>query len=92
MSLIINQWGFSRRSRTANSAVSDLIWPNFELIRDFIVVQVACKNGGDPIKMKLLKCAQCFPYYNPMGAICYHENQSSDPIWPKSIAAFPPTQ
>ena len=25
-----------------------------------------------------------FPNYNPMGAICCHGNQSSDPIWPKT--------
>ena len=41
---------FSRRARAANSAVSGLIWPNFELIRDFIVVHVTCKNKEDPIK------------------------------------------
>ena len=26
----------------------------------------------------------CFPHYNPMRAICYHGNQSSDPTWPKT--------
>ena len=25
-----------------------------------------------------------FFHYNPMGAICCHGNQSSDPIWPKT--------
>ena len=25
-----------------------------------------------------------FPHYNPMGAICCHGNQSSDPILPKT--------
>ena len=25
-----------------------------------------------------------FLHYNPMGAFCCHENQSSDPIWPKT--------
>ena len=42
--------GFSRRSMAAYSEVSGLIWPNFELIRDFIVVHVTCKNEEDPIK------------------------------------------
>ena len=41
---------FFRRSRAANTAVSGLSWPNFETIRDFIVVQVTCKNEEDPIK------------------------------------------
>ena len=27
---------------------------------------------------------RCFPNYNPMGAICCHGNQSSDPTWPKT--------
>ena len=41
---------FSRRSRAADSAVGGLIWPNFELIRDFMVVNVTCKNEEDPFK------------------------------------------
>ena len=40
---------FSRRSRAANSAVNCLIWSNFELVRDFMVVLLTCKNE-DPIK------------------------------------------
>ena len=31
-------------------------------------------------KMKVLACSQHFPHYNPMGAICCHGHQSSDPI------------
>ena len=34
----------------ANSAVEGLIWPNFQLIQNFIVVLVICKNKEDPIK------------------------------------------
>ena len=34
--------------------------------------------------MKELEWSQGFPYYNPMGAICCHGNQSFDPIWPKT--------
>ena len=30
--------------------------------------------------MKELEWSQGFPHYNPMGAICCHGNQSSDPI------------
>ena len=36
------------------------------------------------IKRKELEWSQGFPHYNPMGAICCHGNQSSDPIWPKT--------
>ena len=35
-------------------------------------------------KMKELECSQDFSHYNPMGAICCHGNQSSNPIWPKT--------
>ena len=31
-------------------------------------------------KMKELEWSQDFPHYNPMGAICCHGNQGSDPI------------
>ena len=34
----------SRRSRAANSAVLGPIWPNYELVRDIMVVLVTCKN------------------------------------------------
>ena len=35
-------------------------------------------------KLKELEWSQDFPHYNPMGAICCHGNQSSDPILPKT--------
>ena len=35
-------------------------------------------------KMKELEWSQDFPHCNPMGAICCHGNQSSDPILPKT--------
>ena len=35
-------------------------------------------------KMKELEWSQDFPHYNPMGAICCHGNQSSDPNLPKT--------
>ena len=43
-------WDFSRRSRAANSAVHSPIWSNFELVQDFMVVLLTCKNEEDPIK------------------------------------------
>ena len=36
------------------------------------------------LKMKELEWSQDFPHYKPMGAICCHGNQSSDPILPKT--------
>ena len=41
--------GIFRRSRAANSTVQVSIWQNFEPIRDFMGVIVACKNQEDPI-------------------------------------------
>ena len=41
---------FFRRSRAANSVVSGLIWPKFELVRDFMYVLVTCKYKKDWIK------------------------------------------
>ena len=35
-------------------------------------------------KMKELEWSQDVPHYHPMGAICCHGNQSSDPILPKT--------
>ena len=36
-------------------------------------------------KMKALELTQHFPHYNPMGAICCHGNQSSNPTWSKNL-------
>ena len=41
---------FSRRSKVANSAAQSLIWQNFKLVRDLMVVLVTCKNEEVPIK------------------------------------------
>ena len=41
---------FSRHSRAVNSAVLGRIWSNFELVQDFMVVLVKCKNEEDLIK------------------------------------------
>ena len=35
-------------------------------------------------KMKAQEWTQHFPHYNPMGAICCHGNQSSNPTWSKT--------
>ena len=35
-------------------------------------------------RMKELEWSQDFPHYKPMGGICCHGNQSSDPIKPKN--------
>ena len=42
-------------------------------------------------KMKELEWSQDFSHYNPMGAICCHGNQSSDPIYPKIYCSQSPT-
>ena len=35
-----------------SSAICGRNWPNFELIRDFIVVIVTCKNADDSIEIE----------------------------------------
>ena len=42
-------------------------------------------------KMQELEWSQDFPHYNPMGAICCHGNQSSDPILLKTLCSQSPT-
>ena len=44
------------------------------------------------LKIIALEWSQDFPHYNPMGAICCHGNQSSDPIWPKTYCSLSPIQ
>ena len=57
---------FSRRSKAANSAVLGPIWPNFELVRDVMVVLVTCKYEEDPIKNEgagvLTTLSPLYPY------------------------------
>ena len=53
-------------------------------IGDFMVVLVTCKNKEEPIKNEEARVVTIFHHYNPMGAICCHGNQSSDPILPKT--------
>ena len=48
--LIRSLWEIFRRSRAANSVVSGLIWPNFELVLDFMYVLVTWKYKKDRIK------------------------------------------
>ena len=55
-----------------------------------MVVLLTCKNEEDPIQNEGARCLQDFPHYNPMGAICCHGNQSSDPICPKTLSRLPP--
>ena len=50
ISLIVGLWAFDRHAKAANSTVLSQIWPNFELIRDIIVVLLTCKNEAIPIK------------------------------------------
>ena len=41
-------------------------------------------------KMATLECSQDFPNYNLIGPICCHKNQSSDPIWSKTLCSLLP--
>ena len=82
---------FFRCSRAANSVVRDLIWPQFELVRDFMHALITCKYKKDQIKNNQEKVETSFSHYKSMGAFCCHENQSFDPIYPKSLCSLSPT-
>ena len=41
-----------RHSMTSNTEVSNLIWPKFEIVREFMAVLATCKFDEDPIKIK----------------------------------------
>ena len=41
-----------RHSRASNTNVIILIWPQFELIREFMAVLATCKFIEDPIKIE----------------------------------------
>ena len=45
-------WAYFRHSRASNTEVNSLIWPKFELIREFMAVLPICKFDEDPIKME----------------------------------------
>ena len=68
----------------AEGQLTHRILLNFEPIRDFMVVLFTCKNKEEQIKNEGVEWSQDFPHYNPMGAICCHGNQSSDPTLPKT--------
>ena len=54
----------------SNSNLSEILWLS--------LLPVSMKKIRS--KIKALVCSQHFPHYNPMGAICCHGHQSSDPI------------
>ena len=63
---------------------------NFEPIRNLWLSLLPARIKKNRSKMKELEWSQDFPHYNPMGAICCHGNQSSDPIWPKTYCSQSP--
>ena len=59
---------FSRRSRTANSAVLGRIWLKFKLLPDIMIVLVTCKFEEDPIKNGGLSVFTTFSPFYPYGS------------------------
>ena len=51
----------------SNSEVNSPIWPEFELVRDFITALVTCKFEYDSIKSQALSSGQQFLHYKSMG-------------------------
>ena len=51
------------RSRASNSEVNNSTWPKFKLGQDFISVLDTSKFKEVPIKIKVVRPGQHFPYY-----------------------------
>ena len=71
------QWQLTHKSLVESCRISN---PSEILWLSLLPARIK-KNKS---KMKELEWPQDFPHYNPMGAICCHGNQSSDPILPKT--------
>ena len=81
---------FFRRSRAANSVVNGPIWPQLEIVRDFMHVLVTCKFKKDRIKSNRESWRHHFPHYKTMGAFCCRGHQSFDPICLKTLCSLSP--
>ena len=71
------QWQLTHKSLVGSCGISnpfEILWLS--------LLPARIKNNKS--KMKELELSQDFPHYNPMGAICCHGNQRSDPILPKT--------
>ena len=81
----------------ANSAIHGRIWLTFELIRDFIVVHITCKNKEDLIKKEGARvlttlynvvCGRIWPNFElirtPMVVLITCKNEE-DPIKMKAL-------
>ena len=88
---IISLWDFFRRSRTANSVVSDPVGPKFELVLNFMHVLITCKYKRTWPDTTEKRWRHRFPHYKSVGAFCCHGNQSFDPICPKTLGSISPT-
>ena len=87
---IISLWGKSCRSRASNSKANSPIWPNVELIRDFMTVLVTCKFKENPSKKEGLRAVIAFPHCKSMGEFGCRGNQSFYPMCPKTLCNISP--
>ena len=70
-----------RHSRARNPEVNSLIWPKFELIREFMVVLATCKFDEDPIKTEstIDRTRPNMGFFGSQGQV----TQLKSLIWPK---------
>ena len=86
----------SHHLRACNSKMIDQIWPQFELVWDFMPVLVTCKFDEDWIYSNWEKVETSFLHHTSMGKtnLCSRANNSkvNNPIQPKfePIRAFMP--
>ena len=67
-------WSF-RHSRASNSEVNSPIWPEFELIRDFMAVLISCKFEDDLIKSEGATLRTTFSPLEVNGEIFHHQGR-----------------
>ena len=80
-----------RRLRANNSKENNPIWPEIELVWDFIAVLITCKFDKYPIQNEVAILRPTFPPFPSMGAFGCHGNQSFDQICPKCLCSLSPT-
>ena len=69
-----------RHSNASYSAVSDAIWPKFNLILTCMVVNNTYKNEGDPFKNEVPRVVTTFSHYQYVGIFPNTQGRGPDQI------------
>ena len=69
--------------KNEGARVDTTLYSNFSDAQGQITLVLVSVSGRN-LNSSKLEWTQHFPHYNPMGAICCHGNQSSNPTWSKT--------